>query len=876
MYQHIVIGANGRIDAKQSIIRALNAIPGIEKTVMDIGIVPVTGEHHCFAITFNHPEITTKFYKEHQELGTIDLTDLTNPRILLNKESSFLYLFNQLIKSQGLLENPEVPPFARVNLLKQFAIQALEPLIFHGIRQNEMKVGFEPIQFNEGKLFIRLRGQTPRNINTIVDYDNFDELALVCFTDAEKASKTIPLKQLLFAVKTQYIMEHYKGSLDQQLKLQPLKVVAITTEEMGKRLYLEISSEYSTPKTMKQIGTFKQLLQQTLGDSFQVCSSLHYGRFALEIKPKEGFLFTEAQVALLKRIFEEKADVIFLSSAKQKLIRSLVQLDSLTAEEYEVRYSYDSVFSLAEAFKDPVMRDPIKNAVVIDNSGISFSASTIRSLNDTNNRSNPLTRQPFDGSLRPNKLLEALKEHYSKVPAHIMPPMLEGIAVAVILPNGETVDKATIVQQFIEQNNITIEALQADTTARLSDGSTLCWRDVWPNLAVQQIIGFYNQPLQLNPDERILEHPNPMLSLAATISSLLDSPASLLKDEAEALLESNPMAMPVHVIWGSEPAGLRLNFKSIELERLILCLLTRNNIAAVSSDAMTPFKKCIFLSADSEQGKENIKRFLYDICKYNRVSSYFDSCFSSREFRYDSRTKARKVRGEDVSLVSSSADEASLREEQLVFNFLRAMYYATTDEMMHHYAALPASLKQGVLGFGHIHAQGLTSQAVSRQIPAATFVTSAHTPLSLLSHVSGMPIIAQPSVQLRASMPVDAAPLVGPRTREMLLVGTLPGSSQLQPMPSMLLQRTMATLAGPRPTLSYSSVPPLVVRASHRGFFGLSRAPSGGSPMVAVATMGGVPNASNGASERIVPRGALGEIAESPAENTSTTPPPTP
>lgn len=106
-------------------------------------------------------------------------------------------------------------------------------------------------------------------------------------------------------------------------------------------------------------------------------------------------------------------------------------------------------------------------------------------------------------------------------------------------------------------------------------------------------------------------------------------------------------------------------------------------------------------------------------------------------------------------------------------------------------------------------------------------------------------------------------------------MGALQGSSQSQPMPSMLLRRTMATLAGPRPTLSYSSVPRLGARASHRGFFGLSTAPSGGTSMVPVATVAAVSNAINGASERTVPQGALGEIAEHPEENTSKTPPPT-
>jgi len=737
MYQHLVINAKGIIDAKASVINALNTMSGIENAVMDIGIVAVPGQNHSFAITFNRSEIATSFFDATRELGSLDLSDVTRPKILLNEENSFIYLFNKFIKAGTLLTDPDIPPFARVNLLKLFATQAIEPFIFHGIREDEMKVGFDPIQFKEGKIDIRLRGQTPKNSNTIIDYDNFDELALVCFTDAEMARNIIPLKQLLFAVRTQYVMDNYKGPLEQQLKLHPLKVTSIIVEEMGKRLYLEISNEKSRHKTLKQMAEFKQLLQQIVGDSFRVISSLHRGRSALEITPAEGFLFTDTDVDLLTSIFQKKSEVIFLSLGKEKLVKSLVQLNDLLAEKDEVRYSFESVHALAEAFRDPVRFDTLKNPLVIDKSGISFSATTIQTLIASDNRRNPLTRQPMEDSFRENKLLEALKEHYSRTPAYLVPPMLEGMTTAVILPNGETVNGASIMQLFTEQNNIANEAIQPDTTAKLSDGSTLYWRDVWRNLAVQQIINFYNQPLRLNRDERVLEHPNPMLSLAATISSLLESASSLSKDEAEILLESNPMAIPVHVIWSSDPAGLRLNFKSIELERLILCLLTRNDIAAVSTDAIAPFKKCIFLSSESEQGKENIKKFIYDICKYNRASHYFDSCFSSKEFRYESRVKARKIDEAAVSLDDSSSDVVSLNQEQLVFNFLRAMYYGTMAEVNAHFEALPALLKQGHLGSGNIMPPNrMVSREVSVRIPAASFVTSAHTPLTLLAHVS--------------------------------------------------------------------------------------------------------------------------------------------
>lgn len=830
MYQHLVINANGIIDAKQSMIRALNAMFPIENAIMDIDMVGTIGGAYSFAITFSRQDMAKEFFEAHRELGTLDVLDVTKPRIILNAENSFIYLFHTLIKTQALLTDPDVPPFARVNLLKLFATQVLEPFIFHGMRQDEMKVGFNPIQFIEGKIVVRLRGQTPQNINTIVDYDNFDELALICFTTPEMARHIIPLKQLLLAVRMQYVMDNYKGPIDQQLKLHPLKVSAIVVEDLSKRLFLEVSGDKLAPKTFKEAGEFKYLLQQTLGDGFHVNSSLHLGRATVEIIPAEGFLFNETDVATLTHVLQEKADVIFLSSKKEALVRSLTQLNDLCAQEDEVRYSFERVHALAEIFRDPVMRDMLKAPVVIDNSGISFSEITIQSLMDSGNRANPLTRQPMESNQRENKLLDALKSYYSKNPAHLVPPMLHGIKTAVILPSGETVDKASMVQLFTEQNHIAMDKILPETQATLPDGITLHWRDLWPNLAVQEIIGFYNQPLRLNRDERILEYPNPMLSLAATIASLLDSEAAMTKDEAEALLESNPMAMPVHVIWSSDPAGLRLNFKSTELERLILCLLTRNDIAAVSSEVLAPFKKCIFLPAESEQGKENIKKFIYDICKYNRESAYFEECFSSREFRYDSRAKARRVDEATGSSNAASSNASVVNEEQKVFNFLRAMYYGTLEEVKAHYDALPAVLKQKA-PFGGIGYTRMASQAVSAQIPAAAFVTSAHTPLALLRHVSILPVLPQPSVRLNDPSVPDAVPLVGAsRQASLPLHGMTPISTRslLGPVPAAVSMRArLPSIVGTAsaPMRTDGSHQPPIMRSPHLRFFEAGPAP---------------------------------------------------
>lgn len=777
MYQYIVIDVKGRIDAKQSMINALNAIPEIEKKVLDLGIVTGFGGKCSFAITLSDVAITMKFYEAHPKLGTIDLSDLASPRILLNAEDHFIYLFHELIHSQALLEDPRVPPFARVNLLKQFAIQVLEPFIFYGIRQDEMKVGFEPIEFHEGKIFVRLRGQLPGHSNTIIEYDNFDELALVCFAEPEKARAIAPLKELLFAVKKQFVITFYKNSLDQQLKLLPLKISKISAEEQVKRIYIDLQSEHATPINISQLGRFKKWMQQILGDGFQLCSSLSYGRFALEIRPAEGFLFTKAQVEQLQTILKEKADVIFLSSVKQKIIRSLDELENVAAKEGEVRYSYDSISELASVFRDTITYQTISNPMVIDESGFTFDAETIQTLINSAHPCNPFTRKAIEEAhLRANKLLGSIKEHYRHFPTYIMPPMLEGIQDAVILPNGETVDKATIKQQFLEQNKIAEEALQADTTITLADGSSFSWSQVWPNLSIQRIIEFYNEPLKLNPDTRIIEHSNPMLSLAGTIASLLDSPASSLKDEVEAMLESDPHAMPVHVIWGSEPAGLRLNFKSPELERLILCLLTRNQIEAVSSEALAPFQKCIFISAETEQGKKNIEKFIYDICQYNRESGYFDSCFAAKEFRLDSRSKARKLEPEACPLDQAAIDEASMTEEKLIFNFIRAMYYGTPEEMRHHHATLPKPLQQIVSGFHCVDPSSVQSHvSISRQVSASAYVTSAHTPRTLLSRVSHMPMTTRPSVQLHSGLSVNTTTfLSAPLARSMASVGDLP------------------------------------------------------------------------------------------------------
>lgn len=742
MYKLLIKNSDGTINYTQSIINILNSFEVASNSINNFSIIDHSDKKQ-FALTFSNQSAALNFHAAYPELGELNLDDPNHHAIILNQSTCFNYLFNKLASSEQLLSDPTVPPILRVNLFEGFMAEIIRPFIFHGARATDLQVDFEPIKFKKGKIHITLRGLGLGNHNnTQVEFDNFDKLAMVCMSSDQHAPYISAIKQLLFAYNIQEVLKSSNSSEQEIVEIaqSKVKISTLVPSQINGKLYLHLNNVdgpiFGSPH-INDVKKFRQLLNQLIGDNFTVKSSTNeYGSSSLEIAAVNHTGFTNTDIEQLNQFFSQSKELVFLDRAYNGYADSLQKLRGFKTRE---RFTFDDCEPLQHIFCDMITLNVITDPVVVGSDGHTHSAAEIQKiLDDRSQRNeNPLTRAPIT-TIRENLLFKRLLEHYKTNGYAVKPALLEGLTHPAIVPNGETYDLDSLKKLFLEQNSIQENELLPSTQALLADGSAIRWDEIWPNRTITSILEYYQEPPNYNSDRNVIDHPdNPLLSLAATISCLLNSNNSLSKDDAaEAMITGK---LPVQIIWSSEPHGLRLNFDNKNLAQDILRVLSFCGINAKYENLMHKhYDSLIFLSAESVEDIAAINTFIFEICNYSRAYTGFDRFFTTHSFRAESaprvcvqpRRQAAPVCAEDDT-PRAAANEASNQES--VLRFLTAMFYGTIADVEQAYAAIPPDARQ----LYNQQSNANTASALAR-IPSAAHTPSASiNPMGLMAQVLG-------------------------------------------------------------------------------------------------------------------------------------------
>ncbi len=757
MHQYIILDENGLIDTKRTIAKAISAIIGVDEIVSGFDIIHLDGKA-SFGLIFREGvmDAARTFIEAHPALGQLYVPTAAAaasaaasvPIILLNKTDNIIYLFMTLLKSNELLTDAAVPPFARVDFLELFAAQVIEPLIFYGQRKDEMKVGLTPIEFEDGKIRITLRGIIPGSDNAIFQHDRLDELALICFdsTDAHAATTLKLIKILLISIRKNYLerrSEH--GALLFEINCQPVRISSLKVTE-GKRLMI-ISSlvDSSYPPDRSQLKRFQSFLKTVLGDEIKVVLSMYSSSTCIEIQSLTGSFFKEREIEHICRKLLDIQTVVLHPATKEKIIEEVGSLGAkLLPAPGEVRHVFDgsdATHDFFSIFNDQISQCTFANPIVIGRDGHSYSMETYRRFMTDSKPSNPLTREPLgDIAFRENRLLKVIMLHYTEHHSYEMPEALKAMKEPVILPNGETYDEEQVYGFFFAQHALATLSerymQRKDLIARYGSlkfsvgGCELTLNDIWPNRAIQNLIDFYNTTIETNPDSTVIEGEGavekPLISLAATVASLVVNDDALSRDEARDLVCTDPSKLPVNAIYTREPSALRLDFKSSKLSDSIFSLLIRNNIVAQYDNKGGPFssRRCITID------ERDLHKFIVTVCKYSAESDLGRALLGlpggAAEYT--------------AAIPAATTVRTAAPMDSSILMFLRAMFYGNETELGEAIKNLPPSLRESHSRYSWLsptRTEVVDAPIAASVAPAVSAVASAITPTGLFNAFLG-------------------------------------------------------------------------------------------------------------------------------------------